>query len=89
MVIGVPGGLDPRYFEALALTVATVAVVWLVVVGLTGWLASRRNWDDGLWAVLALLTGPVALLIVILAPKRLSRPRVLSVLAVVAVQGIT
>ena len=74
MIIGTPGGFDTRSFESTLLTVTAILVVWFVLIGLTGWLAGRRNWDDGLWALLALLTGPIALLIVLLAPKRLSPP---------------
>ena len=74
MIIGIPSGLDPRYFESVATTIAAIVVVWMTLIALTGWLASRRNWDDGLWAALALLTGPIALLIVALAPKRFTPP---------------
>jgi len=69
---GIPNGVDPRYLEAFLPTITTIVLAWLIVTGLTGWLAGRRNWDGGLWTLLGLLAGPVALLVVLLAPKRFS-----------------
>lgn len=68
----IPGGFDPRFLEAVLPTLTISIIGWFVLVAATGWLAGRRNWDDGLWALLALLTGPVAFVIVLLAPKALS-----------------
>jgi hypothetical protein len=49
--------------------------LWLANVGLTGWLAGRRGRDDGLWAVLALFLGPLALVaVLVLQSKRARAP---------------
>jgi cytochrome bd-type quinol oxidase subunit 2 len=47
---------------------ALVILAWLVIVGLTGWLASRKHRDDGLWATLALFFGPFALIAILVLP---------------------
>ena len=37
---------------------------------LTGWLAGRRGRDDGLWAVIGLLFGPLAVAALLILPRR-------------------
>lgn len=49
--------------------VSLLLLVYFVIVGLTGWIASRKGRDDGLWAFLALITGPFALLAVLVVPR--------------------
>ena len=49
---------------------AAIIVVWLVCAGLSGWIAGRRNRDDGLWAVGGLFLGPIALIAILLMPKQ-------------------
>lgn len=56
---------------------AAIIVAWLACAGLAGWIAGRRNRDDGLWAVGGLFLGPLALLAVMLLPKR-TEPRPLT-----------
>lgn len=50
--------------------IAALLVAWFATMALTGWLAGRRGWDDGLWTVLAVFIGPLALLAVLLVPRR-------------------
>lgn len=52
------------------ITVSLLLFVYFVIVALTGWLASRKGRDDGLWAFLALITGPFALIAILLLPHR-------------------
>jgi hypothetical protein len=47
-----------------------VLLLWFLNMAVTGWLARRRGRDDGLWAVIAFLVGPIALVAVILMPRR-------------------
>lgn len=44
--------------------------LWFLTMALTGWLARRRGRDDGMWALVALFLGPIALLAVALLPRR-------------------
>ena len=75
MANGAPIPCDLDGFLQPWIIVGAVAIVaWLVIVGLTGWLALRRGRDDGLWAVIALFTGPVALVILFLLPRRAPTP---------------
>lgn len=55
-------------------TVATLMLLWFVNVALTGWLARRKGRDDGVWAVLALFLGPVALLAILSRAKQAPPP---------------
>jgi hypothetical protein len=50
--------------------IASVVLGWFVNMALTGWLASRKGRDGGLWVVAAIFLGPIALLIVLVAPRR-------------------
>jgi hypothetical protein len=47
--------------------IAAILVLWFVNIGVTGWLAERRGRDGGLWSVIAVFIGPLALLAVVLA----------------------
>lgn len=49
-----------------------ILALWFTNMALTGWVARRRGRDDGLWAVVAFLLGPVALAVVLL-PRREQR----------------
>jgi hypothetical protein len=62
------------FLQTWIVAIGIVIVAWLVIVGLTGWLAGRRGRDDGLWAVLALFIGPIALLAVALLPPKPPAP---------------
>jgi hypothetical protein len=54
----------------LAPIFGAVLLLWFLNMAVTGWLARRRGRDDGLWAVLAFFLGPIALVAVILLPRR-------------------
>ena len=56
---------------------AAVIVCWLICAGLAGWIAGRRNRDDGLWTVAGLFLGPIALLVILLIPGS-AQPRALT-----------
>ena len=47
-----------------------ILLLWFLNMAATGWLARRRGRDDGLWAVIAFLLGPIALVAVALMPRR-------------------
>ena len=49
---------------------AGILLLYFANVALTGWLAGRRGRDDGLWAVFAMFSGPVALLALLLLPRK-------------------
>ena len=51
--------------------VSLLLLVYFVIVALTGWIASRKRRDDGLWAFLALITGPFALIAILALPGRI------------------
>ena len=68
MSIPVAGNLDAFLTPEVKLG-ATVILVWLVCAGLSGWIAGRRNRDDGLWTVFGLFAGPVALAAILLLPR--------------------
>jgi hypothetical protein len=69
---------DLEWWDLLSGGMPVLAVIvglWLANVALTGWLAGRRGRDDGLWAVLALFLGPLALIaVLVLPPKRARAP---------------
>jgi len=54
--------------------IAVILVLWFVNMGVTGWLAGRKGRDGGLWSVLALFIGPLALLAVALLPRIATDP---------------
>jgi len=66
---GFGGGIDPAIAEFLA-AVFVFLVAWFVIAGFTGWLAARRHRDGGLWVVIAIFGGPLALLAVLLLPAK-------------------
>jgi hypothetical protein len=49
---------------------AILLVVWFSIMAVTGWLAGRKGREGGMWAVLALFTGPFALAAVLLASRK-------------------
>ena len=59
---------DPRAGEVLV-PIAAFLVVWFTIMALTGWLAGKRGRSSGDWALLALVLGPVALLLVLVLPR--------------------
>ena len=69
---GGPGDVDDLL--AIAAIAGPILLLWFVTVALTGWLARRKDRDDGFWATLALFTGPIAMLAILLAPR--AKPRV-------------
>ena len=72
----IPGDLDD-ILTSVTPYVGAFLVAWFVNMAAVGWLASRRNRDSGFWSVLALFTGPVALVAILLARRR-SKPVALS-----------
>jgi hypothetical protein len=67
-----PGGfanLDPATIAFLVF-VGKILLLWFVNMAITGWLAGRRGRDGGLWAVIAFFTGPIALIALLLKPKK-------------------
>ena len=69
MSLPIPANLDDFLTPEIRLG-ATIIITWLICAGLAGWLAGRRNRDDGLWAVMGLFLGPIAVIAVLLLPKR-------------------
>jgi hypothetical protein len=65
---GIPE-LTPETIAFLQL-VATLLVLWFVNMAVTGWLAIRKGREGGMWAVLAFFTGPIALLAILLKPRK-------------------
>jgi multidrug efflux pump subunit AcrA (membrane-fusion protein) len=65
--------MSPEFMAFLSIA-APVLLGWIVIMALTGWLASRKGRDGGLWVLAALFLGPIALLVVILAPRRPEKP---------------
>ncbi len=49
-------------------------IVWFTIMALTGWLAGRRNREGGLWAAVAFFAGPLALITLLLLPRREQQP---------------
>ncbi len=45
-----------------------IIVVWLAISAATGRLAGRRGRDSGLWFLLALFSGPIALTVLLRKP---------------------
>jgi len=62
-------GFDPA-MAAFIEFVATLLVVWFANMALTGWLAARKGREGGYWAVIALFTGPIALIAILLKPRQ-------------------
>ena len=58
----------------LITAVTVFLIVWFTIMAVTGWLAGRRNREGGLWAAFALLGGPIALLALLLLPRRDKKP---------------
>jgi hypothetical protein len=67
------GSFNETAMEFVAL-VAEILLVWFVNMAVTGWLARRRGRDGGLWAVIALFTGPFALAALLFKPRQAMRP---------------
>jgi hypothetical protein len=61
--------LDPATI-AFLVAVGKILLLWFVNMALTGWLAVRKGRDGGLWAVIAFFTGPIALIALLLKPKK-------------------
>lgn len=66
--IGVTVG-DLRQLEAIGYFVVTVFLVWFANTWLTGLLAERRGREGGLWTVLGIFLGPIALIALLLLPR--------------------
>jgi hypothetical protein len=60
---------DLWHLQQAATVFVPVILAWFAIMALTGWLAQRQGRDDGLWAVIALILGPIALLILLVAPR--------------------
>jgi hypothetical protein len=66
---GAAGAMSPMLMAFIPI-IASIVLGWFVNMALTGWLASRKGRDGGLWVVAAIFLGPIALAIVLLAPRR-------------------
>jgi hypothetical protein len=60
---------DSIQLRAAVLAVGAFFLVWFVSMAITGLVARRQGRDDGLWAVLAFFLGPLALLVLLVAPR--------------------
>jgi hypothetical protein len=71
-----PGGLPDLndLLTGLIPAIAGILVLWFVNIALVGWLARRKAREDGLWAVIALFLGPIALLAILLASRKEQAP---------------
>lgn len=85
------GGAD---LDALAaaqgpfiVAVTVFLIVWFTIMGVTGWLAGRRNRESGLWAAFAFFSGPLALIALLLLPARQKKPALSPLWAQLEVQG--
>lgn len=67
---GFPGDLND-FLTGPILIGALILLAWFVMVGITGWLASIKGRDDGVWATVALFTGPIALIAILLLPRKI------------------
>ena len=67
------GALDPVWISVIKVAGA-VLLLYFINVALVGWLARRKGRDDGLWAVIALFTGPIALIAILLKKKQAPPP---------------
>lgn len=70
---GLPG-LPARALADVLMVLGPVFLLWFANMAITGWLAGRRGWNDGVWTVVAIFLGPVALLAVLVAPGSRERP---------------
>jgi hypothetical protein len=68
------GGVMSPVLVAFLPIIASFLLGWVVNMALTGWLASRKGRDGGLWVLAALFLGPIALLVVFLAPRKPENP---------------
>lgn len=66
---GQAGALTPELMAFLPL-VGAIVLGWFINMGVTGWLAGRKGRDGGLWVFGAIFLGPIALAIVLLAPRK-------------------
>lgn len=66
---GGAGAMSPQLIAFIPI-LAAIVVGWFVIAALTGWLASRKGRDGGLWVVAAIFLGPIALIVVLLASAR-------------------
>ncbi|MEO8273305.1 MAG: hypothetical protein ABI620_04500 [Chloroflexota bacterium] len=67
------GSFDPAWINVIKF-VGAVLLVYFINVAVVGWLARRKGRDDGVWAVLALFTGPFALVAILLKKKQAAPP---------------
>lgn len=66
-----PGWITISDALAAALPIiAAIGLLWFANMALTGWLAERRGREGGLWVVFATLLGPIALLALLAAPRK-------------------
>ena len=81
-----PGALDEVTGEIVA-TVSAFLIIWFANMALTGWLAGRRGREDGLWTVIALFFGPLALIAILLKAPKARKSEADRALAAVATTG--
>jgi hypothetical protein len=63
-----------RAHGPLIVAITVFLVAWFTIMGVTGWLAGRRNREGGIWSVAALFLGPLALIALLLLPKPAKGP---------------
>ena len=54
--------------------VAIFLILWFTNMAMTGWLAGRRTREGGLWAAFAFFAGPLALMALLLLPRKATKP---------------
>jgi hypothetical protein len=67
------GDFDPTWVGFIEV-VGTALLLYFINIALVGWLARRKGRDDGVWAVLALFLGPIALVAILLKAKQAPPP---------------
>lgn len=63
-----------KLLSTTVVVAGTIIVLWIVNMGLTGWLAGRKGRESGLWTVIACFTGPLALIAILLVARRERTP---------------
>ena len=65
---GLPGDWRDLLNDALP-GLGVIALLWFTNMAFSGWVAGLKGRDSGLWTIVALFIGPVALIAVLLLPK--------------------
>ena len=68
-----PAAWDTQALRDLVVWIVAIFLVWFVNMAITGLIARRQGRDDGLWALIAFLIGPLALVTLLVAPRSFLR----------------